>query len=107
MKQNNGNITMIPSKGKESNGVTINMENELTIFSIESLKDHIIEAVKKYNNIHVNMKNVKNMDLTFIQLLYSMKNYALSQNKKFIINAELSGDMKTLFNNSDLTKVLV
>ncbi|MBU8891908.1 MAG: STAS domain-containing protein [Bacteroidales bacterium] len=107
MKTEDKNIQIKPSNKKGESSVSIIIENELTIFSVESMKDKIIEAVTKYDHIGFVLKTVNNMDLTFIQLLYSVKKTAETRNKKVSFDVELSDDIKTLFNNSDLSKVLI
>jgi MFS superfamily sulfate permease-like transporter len=107
MKRKEENIQIKPSKKKGENLVNIILENELTIFSIEIMKDKIIEAVMKYDQIGFELKNVNNIDLTYIQLLYSIKKTAEKLNKKVSFNVELSDDIKSLLNNSDLSKVLI
>ncbi|MCK5169816.1 MAG: hypothetical protein KAQ75_08050 [Bacteroidales bacterium] len=107
MKTEDKNIQVKPSKKKGESSVSIILENELTIFSVESMKDKIIDAVMKYDHIGFELKNVGNMDLTFVQLIYSVKKTAETLNKKVSFDVELSDDIKSLFNNSDLSKVLI
>ncbi len=102
----NKNIQIKPSKKKGEKKVSIVLKNELTIFSIEQLQSKIIDTVKKYDEIEFNLNEVSNMDLTFIQLFFSVKITADSQKKKVRFNENLSDDIKTLFINSDLYKVL-
>ncbi len=107
MKTKDINIQIKPSKKKGESKVSIILENELTIFSIESMKDKIIESVMKYDQIEFALKNVNNIDITFIQLLYSIKKTAEELNKKVSFDVELSDDIKSLLNHSDLSKVLI
>lgn len=107
MKRKDNNIHIKPSKKKGENKVSIILENELTIFSIETMKDEIIDAVKKYDIIEFMLKDISNMDLTFIQLFYSIKISAESLNKKVSFDVNLSDDIESLFMNSDLNKVLI
>lgn len=107
MKREERNIQIKPSKKKGESMANIILENELTIFSIESMKDKIIEAVMKYDHVEFALKNVNNVDMTFIQLLYSVKKTAETLNKKVSFDVELSDDIKSLLNNSDLSKVLI
>ncbi len=107
MKKKNQNMQIIASKKKGSKSVTIHLENELTIFSIEGMKDQIIDTVNKFEDIKIELKNVNNMDLTFVQLLYSIKITAEEQDKKVTFNADISEDIKTLFENSDLSKIIM
>jgi len=107
MKRKEKSIQIKPSKKKGENMASIILENELTIFSIESMKDKIIEAVMKYDHVEFALKNINNVDLTFIQLLYSVKKTAEALNKKVSFDVELPDDIKSLLNNSDLSKVLI
>jgi len=106
MSAGNTNIQIKPSKKKGEKKVSILLENELTIFSIEKMHKKIIDAVKKNDEIEFELKNISNMDLTFIQLFFSIKMSAEKLKKKVTINADLSEDVKSLFENSDLNKVL-
>lgn len=106
MSAENTNIKIKPSKKKGEKKVNIVLEKELTIFSIEQMHNKIIDAVKKYDEIELNLKNITNMDLTFVQLFFSIEQTAKKLKKKFTINSDLSDDVKSLFENSDLIKVL-
>jgi anti-anti-sigma regulatory factor len=107
MKIKNENLFLVPSKIKGEKKINITLRNELTIYSIEGLKDKIVDAIKDYDQIIFDIKDVKNMDLSFVQLLYSVKITADTLNKKVSFNVNLSDDIKTLFTNSDLSKVLI
>lgn len=100
------NIQIKPSKKKGEKKVSIVLENELTIFSIEKIREKIIESVLKYDEINFQLKNITNMDLTFIQLFHSIKVTSDKLNKKVTFNSDLSEDVKSLFINSDIYKVL-
>ena len=107
MKKKEKIIQIKPSKKKGESSVSIILEKELTILSLEGAKDKIIDAVAKYDNIEFVLKAINNMDLAFVQLIYSIKETAKVQNKKITFNMELTDDIKLLFNNSDLIKVLI
>ena len=106
MATTNKNIQITPSKKKGEKKVSLVLENELTIFSIEKIHEKIIESVLKYDEIDFQLKNITNMDLTFIQLFYSIKVTSEKLNKKVVFNIDLAEDVKSLFINSDLYKVL-
>ena len=107
MKRKDNHIQIKPSKKKGESKVSIILENELTIFSIEAMKDKIIDAVNKYDIIEFNLKDINNMDLTFVQLFYSIKKSAESLNKEILFDVNMSDDIESLFINSDLNKVLI
>ena len=100
------NIQIKPSKKKGENRVSIILENELTIYSVEKIRNKIIESVLKYDEINFQLKNITNMDLTFIQLFHSIKVSSDKMKKKVSFSVDLSEDIKSLFINSDLYKIL-
>lgn len=104
MKSKEKNIQLIPSGNKK---VVIILEHELTIFTIEKIKSKIIDAFHQYDFIDLNLKKVHNMDLTFVQLFYSLKVSAQKLNKKIVFKADMPDDLRSLFENSDLNKILV
>ncbi len=106
MSSNTKNMLITPSKKKGEKKVKITFSNELTAFSIESFKDQFMDSVMKNNQISIYLKDVKNIDLTFIQLIFSLKLTASKLKKEVSINAILSEDTRLLFNNSDLSKIL-
>lgn len=106
MKSNEKNMLITPSKKKGEKKVKITFKNDLTIFSIESIKDQFIYAVQKNDVIQLELKDVKNIDLTFIQLIYSLKISSASLKKEVSVSANLSEDIKSLFSNSGISKIL-
>jgi len=104
-KSENENMLLIPSKKKGESKVNITFRNELTIFSIEDIKDKVVNAVTTNDQIDFVLKDVKNMDLSFIQLIYSIKLTAKKYNKKVSFNISLSDDLMNLFINSGLGKL--
>jgi len=106
MKRKEKIIQIRPSQKKGESTASIIFEKELTLFSFEGIIDKIIDTVVKYDHIEFEFKAVNNIDLAFIQLIYSIKETAKAQNKKITFNMELLDDIKLLINNSDLGKVL-
>lgn len=103
MKMNSDNIQIISSKNK----VTIILSNELTIYTIENIKDEIIKAVNKYDDIEISSNNIKNMDLTFVQLINSIQKSAIKKGKKLNVNIELNEENKILFENTNITRIII
>jgi len=106
MKNTNENIHLEPSKKKNDKKIKIVFRNELTIFSIEGMKDEVNKALKNYEEINIEVKEVVNLDLSFVQLLHSLKLTAAESKKKLSLKVNISDDLKTLLDNSDLSKVL-
>lgn len=98
-------IQIKPSKKKGESKVEIVLNEELTIYTIEEVKDTIFEAVNKYENIEINGFQIKNMDLTFVQLLKSIHKTVEKSKKSLTVNIELNNENKELFDNTDITRI--
>jgi len=105
MKTTESNIHITPSKKKDEKRVNIVLENELTIYTVENIKNEIYKTFKDYDIIDFKLKKVNNIDLTFIQLFYSLKETALIQNKQVSFDVKIQDDLKLLLSNSDLKKI--
>ncbi len=99
-------IQIKPSRKKGESKVEINLIDELTIYSIEDIKNDIINAVNKYETIEIIGKSIKNMDLTFVQLIKSIQKTAEKTKKNLILNIDLNEEQNVLFSNSDITKII-
>jgi anti-anti-sigma regulatory factor len=106
MNKKTKNIQVKPSNKKNENKVIIDLSDELTIYTIESIKDVIINNVKKYENIEINASNIKNMDLTFLQLIYSIQCTCKDKGKTLILNVNINDENKILLNNTDTSRIL-
>jgi|SRR6056297_1128169 len=93
------------AKSKGVKKVNILLDNELTIYSIEEMKDKILKAFKENQEIDFNLKNVNNMDLSFVQFLFSLNQSAEKKNKKVVFNTDFNNEMQSLFKNSDIHKI--
>ncbi|MFO7844478.1 MAG: STAS domain-containing protein [Bacteroidales bacterium] len=93
------------SKSKGVKKVHILLDNELTIYSIEEMKDKIIKAFKENEEIEFTLKKVSNMDLSFIQFLFSLNQSAKKLHKKVVFNTDFNENVQSLFENSDIHKI--
>jgi len=100
-------IQIKPSRKKGEKKVEIVLNDELTIYTIESAKDDIIEAVKKYDNIVINGTQIKNMDLTFVQLINSIQKSMEKTKKTLELNLVINDEIKELFENTDIKKIII
>lgn len=107
MKKNSEFIYLNPSSKKGESQIEIILKNELTIFSIENVKDKIIDALKKYKKIDFDLKDITNIDLSFIQFFHSIKATAEHLKKEVTFKVDLSEDVESLITNSDLRKVML
>lgn len=107
MKPKQENISINPSKKKGDKSVKIILQKELTIFTIEELKTKIVDVLKKYDEIQIQISNVENIDLSFLQLIDSLKKSAHKKNKKVEMNVELPENLEELMSNAGFEKFFV
>jgi MFS superfamily sulfate permease-like transporter len=105
MNSENNDIHIKSSKKKGEKHVSITLENDLTIYIVEELKEKIIESYKKHDLIDFKLKNIKNIDLTFIQLFFSLQQASHKEGKTIAFDIDFPDDLDLLFSNSDIKKV--
>ncbi|MCG8411940.1 MAG: hypothetical protein MI739_11725 [Bacteroidales bacterium] len=105
MTLNENNIQVKSSKKKGEKKVTITLKNDLTINNIEECKEEISKAFDKNQILDFKLKEIKNIDLTFIQFFYALKQESEKQEKKINFDTDFPQDVMALLNNTDLYKV--
>jgi len=80
----------------------LNIEGDLTLKNIKEIKDKLIANTKAYKNLNIQVKKVDNLDITFIQLIISIK----KSFHKVLINTEIPDHAKGIISNSGLQKFL-
>jgi anti-anti-sigma regulatory factor len=93
------------AKTKGVKKVNILLDNELTIYSIEEMKDKIIRTFNDNQEIDFTLKKVSNMDLSFVQFLFSLNKSAKKMNKKVVFHTDFNDDIQSLFENTDINKI--
>lgn len=58
---------------------------EATIYNAEELKNKFIELLENYETLVLNHIDLKEFDLTYLQILISLKRYAEENNKRVLI----------------------
>jgi len=96
-------IKINPSKSKKDNKAEIILESELTIYSIENIQEQILNTLEKHKSISISIQNVSNIDLSFIQFLYSLRITANEQSKQVEMFADLNKETQVLFSNSGIS----
>ncbi|MEA3317228.1 MAG: hypothetical protein U9R54_04665 [Bacteroidota bacterium] len=102
----NNNIEIKEIKNSKTKKLNLILKNDLTIYSLETIKQDIINAFNKYDNINLKFRNVSNLDLSFIQFIKSIQKTAAKQNKKFSMDVKIPEEIQMLINNSGLEKIL-
>jgi len=100
------NIEFREKKKAKGKSVDVIFKEELTIYSIEKIKEDFSKAFTKYNNIKITLKDVTNIDLSFLQFMYSIQKSAKKNNKTLSFDIKISEEIQLLINNSGLEKIL-
>jgi hypothetical protein len=98
-------IKTLPSKNKKEKKAEIVLENELTIFTLEPLQHDLLKALDEYDEIKIKLKNIENIDLSFIQYLFSLQTFAAAKSKNLSFTAEFSDEIKSLLVNTGLLRL--
>ncbi len=98
----NDNQVDIKTKNKinKEKKADVLLQKELSINNAEEIKKKLMSALNKHKNINVTLKNIENLDLAGIQLLYSCSRTCRKLNKKVTFNIELPEDIETIVENS-------
>ena len=106
MKAKRKNVQIKPSRKNAENNVNIVLGDELTVYTIEEIKDDIIDAVKKYDKIEITGDKIKSIDLTFIQLIKSIQKTVEEKGKLLTLNIDISAENRILLENTDIIRII-
>jgi anti-anti-sigma regulatory factor len=99
-------VTITPSGKKGEKKAKMTVEKELTIYTVLEIRESFMEAIEKYNELDVSIREVENLDLSFIQLIESLKKTAEEYQKKISISAELADETRKLVENTGFDPIL-
>jgi len=99
-------VTITPYEEEGAEKAEMTIRKELTIYTILEIKDNFLEAIEKYNELDVNIKEVDNIDLSFIQLIESLRKTAEAYGKTISVSAELTDETRDLVENIGFDPIL-
>jgi anti-anti-sigma regulatory factor len=99
-------VTITPCGEKGESKARMTIKKELTIYTVLEIKEYFLEAIEKYNELDIRIKKVENIDLSFIQLIESLKKTGEEYGKALSISAELADETRTLVENSGFDPIL-
>ncbi len=92
---------------KKSNaGFKVFFSGQLTINYIQKIKEMVSEQVDFSKDIIVHVDNPDNLDITFLQLLQSLKTSAEFNKRQFSVTATLPNELDSLVSNSGFSDLL-
>lgn len=84
----------------KNNYAVVVLEGQATIQVSEHLKQEFLQVLKKDVNIHLEMKKLEKVDITFLQIIESLCLTLKKQGKKLIY--DMQDDSSTVFQTSQL-----
>lgn len=106
MKTNNKYVSITPFGDEKERKARMTIEKELTIYTALEIKEYFLNALEKFDEIKVQIKDVENIDLSFLQLIESLRKTAEEYEKKVEISAELQNGTRSLVENSGFDPLL-
>ncbi len=93
-------------KLSQENSAIYTIANDFSIASIESIKKEIEELLTTSDKLVIKGENIKTIDLTGIQLLYSLR-HTDKDNKKITFEITLKEEVQNLLGKAgfDITKI--
>lgn len=85
---------------KDANANTVELSGSLAINHIEKIYDELSNHIDLAKNLQINVKAVENIDITFIQVLLSLKKEYNDLGLTLNISMDLSDDSWSLLHNA-------
>ncbi len=85
--------------------VKLHYSKDLGINNAKAYHTELKKALKNKTDVEVKVDKVETLDLTFIQLLYSLKKSVEKSNKKISFNIKLNNESELLLSNAGLTNL--
>lgn len=76
----------IIEEGSPDSVITLTLDGELTIPYADELKTKLESTLQRGNNVSLDMKNVSEIDISGLQLLYAAQLSSEKTNKRFTID---------------------
>jgi ABC-type transporter Mla MlaB component len=99
-------LNFTPSKRKKTKKINICIEGSFNLTSSNFVKKKIGLVLTDYDIIDISLKNIKQIDLSAIQLLYYLQQAHEENQKTITVDAELSNEDRLLLFNAGLKKML-
>jgi hypothetical protein len=88
--EKNENVTLVfkPSLRKSINKINVTISGKLTIYSVRFIKACLTEHCRVYSTIDILLKDISDIDTSFIQLCYYYKQFKAQQGGEVTIDVE-------------------
>jgi len=80
------------------------LEGNLTVSNIEPVKRTVLEALRRHQNIKIQLCNIEILDLSALQILYALRRAAKTESKIIHLDMHLSDELQTMVRQSGLDR---
>lgn len=87
--------------------LTVKFSGTLVINHIEDIITTIKDEVDFTKNLHINISNPDNIDLTFIQLVISLQKTSLNKNLDFSVSAKIKDGLSLILTNAGFNNIIL
>jgi len=95
----------ISRSGKQKT-CTISLEGELTVNNVAGIKGELIHVLEKCDSLQLRIQNVTSTDLSWIQLLQSLRKTCNNSDKNIAISMILNSDVELLLTRAGFGSLL-
>lgn len=78
------------------------LEGELTIRNAAAIREELLVELARFNAFHIQLHQVVDLDLAFVQLLLALRETAVTNDKKMTLELDISDDFNVLLKRSGL-----
>ena len=101
MKKKNLKIS-VPTPTAEETPKTVTLEGELTLNNIQEIQMKLGFEILDHNNLTIELKNIDNIDVSFLQLLNAIQRY----NPNIAIKMEFPSNIEVLLERGGFAGLL-
>lgn len=97
-------VTQKEVDGKKAAGLLI--KNELTINNISEVKQEIAPLISNYEHFSLSLREIENIDLSAVQLLYSLRQTLEKKGKGIELDLQLPDELRSIVENAGFKDLL-
>jgi anti-anti-sigma regulatory factor len=85
---------------QDNDTVKLTFSGDLIINYIDAIKEEVEKSINYSKNLHIQLSNPTSVDITFVQIIFSLKKTFKNKGKSIQIKAELSDEISLLISNA-------
>ena len=106
VEEQNIKLVFLASKRKKTKKINLLIEGNFSLANAALVNEKVIPALESFDHLDIVLKNINQIDLAAIQLLYTLKKTQAAIDKTVTIDAELSKEDRSVLFNSGLMGLL-